>query len=219
MALVALVSCDDPEEASSDIGKQYYPIRTGLYQIYDVERTVYELGVPTTYFYELKTVVVDSFLNLEGNYTYVVHRSTRPDDQSAWQYMDTWSIRDDEWETVEGEGNLLMVKLKYPVSTGLTWDGNVYNVEGEDEYEIDSQKESLTFNNVTFGDCLTVNQNDNEDYIVFLDQRKEIFAKDAGLVYKDSTWLKYCTQVDCLGQQEVEEGVIYKQTIKSYGVE
>jgi hypothetical protein len=219
MALVALVSCDDPEETSSEIGKQYYPIRTGLYQIYDVERTVYQLGVPTTYLYELKTVVIDSFANLEGHYTYVVHRSMRPDDQSPWQYVDTWSIRDDEWETVEGEGNLLLIKLKYPVSTGLTWDGNIYNTVGEDEYEIDSQKESLTFNNVTFDDCLTVNQNDNQDFIVFLDQRKEIFARDVGLVYKDSTWLKYCTLVDCLGQQEVEEGVIYKQTIKSYGVE
>lgn len=219
VVLVTLFSCDTSDESSLDTDKRYFPVRKGLFQIYDVERTVYTFQVPETFMYELKTVVVDSFLNQEGYYTYVIHRSTRPDAQSAWQYVDTWSVRDANAETVVGEENLLLVKLKYPASSGLSWDGNTYNIAGEDEYQIDSKHSPLTLNGVTFDNCLSVNQNDNEDFIVFLDQRKEVYAKDVGLVYKDSTWLKYCTDVSCLGQQKVEEGVIYKQTIKSYGVE
>jgi len=215
----AVISCDSSEDQQPDIGKEYFPLRKGLYQIYTVERTQYTFGVPTSMAYELKTVVIDSFLNTDNEYTYVIHRRTRPDDGSPWTYIDTWSVRDASAETVVSIGNLPIVNLKYPVSSGLKWNANTYNTLDEDEFVIESLKEDIILGDDEFSDCLTVAQNDNDDFIVALDQRKEIYAKGIGLVYKDSTILYYCTQPECLGQEVVEDGVIYKQTIKGYGVE
>jgi len=222
MAVVftGFTSCESGNEAVySDPGVSYYPVRKGLFQIYDVERTQYTLGVPNTVTYQLKTVVVDSFLNSQNSYTYVMYRSMRSNESEEWQDLDTWAIRSGRNETVVQIENLQSVNLKYPVRQGLIWDGNIYNSLGKNIYKIESVKTAETLGENTFDDCLTVEQENNDDYIVFLDQRKEIYARNIGLVYKDSTSLHFCNQPACIGEQQIDRGVIYKQTIRSYGVE
>jgi hypothetical protein len=217
-ALILMISCDSSDSLNTDIGKNYFPIQKGHFIIYDVERTTYNLGIPTTRVYELKVAVTDSFRNAQNDYVYVVYRSTRLDDASPWTYLDSWSVRDAAMETIVNEGNLPLVKLKYPVHEGFRWDANLYNTLGEDEVEMTRFQKEI-FNDLELPDCLTIVQEDNDDFIVTLDQRKEIYAPHIGLVYKDSTVLNYCTQPECLGEQVVEQGVRYKQTVKAYGVE
>lgn len=212
-------ACDSGSEVPADDTRAYYPLRKGLYQIYDVERTEYVLGNPTTIIYQLKTVVVDSFLNPQNNYTYVLHRSLRYNESDAWQYIDTWSVRTAMNETVLQLENLSVVTLQYPVRAALAWNSNVYNTLEKNIFSIESFRTEELIGENSFDDCVTIRQADNDDYIVFLDQRKEIYARNVGLVYKDSTALQYCTQNDCLGLQQVEQGVVYKQIIRSYGVE
>jgi hypothetical protein len=217
---VLVVACDSADnDTSPGTGTEYFPLKTGSYLVYDVSEIIYTLSVPETLQYQLKVAMVDKFLNSEGDSTFVIHRSRRNIAADNWTYQDTWSVRKNEREVVMSEGNVSYVKLKLPVRQNMEWDGNAYNTLGEDEYTLEELKVSKTYNNQTFEDCITVNQNDNDDFIVFLDQRKEVYAKDIGLVYKETTQLHYCTQDDCLGQQKVESGTIYEQTITTYGVE
>ena len=187
--------------------------------MYDVLEVIYTLGVPETLRYELKTVISDSFPNATGEYTYVMQRSKRNEDQQNFSPLDTWSIRVNDREVVVQEQNISFVKIKLPAKKNVEWDGNLYNTLGEDFYLIEDAKTPYELNGTTFDDCVIINQNDNEDYVVSLDQRKEVYAKQTGLIYKESTSLNYCTIGDCLGQQQVESGSILKQTIKSHGLE
>lgn len=217
---VGLSGCNSGDEpALYDKGYSYFPLKKGLYHIYDVERTTYVLGNPGTVIYQLKTLVVDSFLNAENGYTYVIHRSVRDTEQDEWQYVDSWSIRSSARETLVQIQNLPVLNLKYPVRKGLEWDCNVYNTLDKNEFRIEDIQASKTYGDVVFDDCLSITQEDNDDYVVFLDQRHEVYARNIGLVYKDSTALQYCSQPDCIGQEVVNQGVIYKQTIRAYGVE
>jgi hypothetical protein len=217
---IAVVSCDSSDENPSfDTGKDYFPIRKGLFQIYEVNETEYTLGVPQSEIYELKVLVADSFKNAEGDYSYVMYRSKRAEGEAEFSYIDTWSVRIGSREVVVNEENIPFLKIKLPVAKNLEWDGNQFNANGEDIYSIEEVKTSFETNGKTYDDCIVINQNDNEDFVVTLDQRKEIYARHVGLVSREIKFLNYCSVGSCLGQQQVESGVIYTQTIKSHGVE
>lgn len=221
---VAVVSCDPSDESPDD--KDFSPLKKGWYQLYDVEEITYELGIPETLFYELKTAVIDSFQNTEGVYTYVIHRSTRGEGETSWTYLDTWSAQKNGSELIVSEENIPYIKLHYPATEGKQWDGNTYNNvinpstnTHEDLYTIDEAGSSLTLGDQQLGEYVRVLQEDNQEFIVFFDKRLETYVRDIGLAYKETQQLYYCTQEDCLGEQIVEQGVIYTQTIKEYGKE
>ena len=218
-----VVSCDSSENTVSpdDEPSDYVPLQKGLYHIYDVSDIRYELNVPQTLLYQLKTVVIDSFINASGDISYVIYRSKNSDNESDWSYIDTWSVTPSTREVIVDESNISYLKLKGPVVEGLEWNGNAYNNLESDTYVTKEIGGTFAATNKTFEDCVTVEQSNNDDFIVFLDQRKEVFSKSVGLVYKETTQLHYCTQTDqgCLGQQLVETGTIYKQTLTDYGVE
>jgi hypothetical protein len=64
-------------------------------------------------------------------------------------------------------------------------------------------------------------QEDNQEFIVYYDKRREIYSRDVGLILKETVQLHYCNDEDrnCIGQQIVDEGIIYTQTLSSYGWE
>jgi hypothetical protein len=94
LLLIAVVSCDSSDEAlPMDTGQRYFPLRANYFQIYEVTETKYRLGIPDTETFELKSVVADSFLNAEGNFTYVIHRSKRSPGAPDFSDLDTWSAR------------------------------------------------------------------------------------------------------------------------------
>ena len=219
-AAIAAVSCDSSDENPAvDRSNQYFPVHAGQYQVYDVLEIVYTLGVPETLKYQLKTVITDSFPNATGGFTYVMHRSKKGQAEQNFTALDTWSARLGPQEVVVQEENISFVKIKLPAEKDTEWDGNLYNTLGEDGYLIEDAQTPYSVNGVAFDDCVVINQNDNQDYVVSLDQRKEVYARNTGLIYKESTLLNYCTVGGCLGQQQVESGKIYQQTIKSHGVE
>jgi hypothetical protein len=195
-------------------------MRKGHFQIYDINEIIYTLGDPDTFLYQLKTVVIDSFFNAESAYTYVIHRSVRENASKPWTYKDTWSSRMENNQAIEREENIDFVRLIFPFHVGLKWNGNAYNTLGVDDYELKGS-DGWSFNGKHFSDCISIEQHSNEDYIVNLDQRYEVYAKNVGLVYREKTLLFYCTDTNsgCIGEQIVDEGTIYEQTIADYGME
>src|SRR5688572_9615044 len=94
IGLVVLIGCSESEPEKQGTDSEYFPLQTGYFQIYSVDETIYtELSPPESFEYELKTEVVDSFTNLEGGYTFVIHRSTREAEPDPWQFLDAWSAR------------------------------------------------------------------------------------------------------------------------------
>ena len=212
-----LAGCNGEEGLPPDTGAGYFPLRKDHYQIYTVHETRYAGALVEDLSYELMTEVVDSFPSAEGLYTYVIHRSQRTDESEAWKLKDTWSARISHGEVIVSEGNTPFVKVKFPATENTRWDGNAFNTLGADDYEIQGARSPVEFNGMIFDQTITVEQEHNDDFIVYRDERSEVYALGVGLVYKRTLQLRYCTEDHCLGQQTVSEGIELKMAIKAYG--
>jgi hypothetical protein len=222
------MSCDsDDPSRRSDLN--YFPLQVRLYHIYDVSEINYVLGNAEPAEYQLKTVVTDSFLNADERYTYVIHRSKRMTDLDAWESLDTWTATRSSREVVVSEGSTPFVVLTFPLSENAQWNGNKYNTvinpttkQNEDLYTLEEKGVPYTTDNEeTYPDCIVINQEDNQEFVVFLDQRKEVYGAGIGLITKEITGVQYCNDQDrdCIGKQIVDDGIIYKQVLREYGHE
>lgn len=220
-AFLLLITACEPE-AGEEIptgGMDYFPLSVGYFQIYNVNEITYQQGTePDTAWYELKVQVVDSFANTTGGTTYVLYRSVRDDENDEWSFRETWSARLEEGRNVVvSEGNISYVVLRLPANPGLTWDGNTLNSLEEDKYEVLAVNEPFSIDTVSFDKTITVQQEFNDDPIVFTDIRKEVYAEGIGLVYKELKQLVICQQQTCNSNEIIEKGVDLKQYIKAYG--
>jgi hypothetical protein len=221
--LVALFvnACDGDEQPGSIDGATYLPLSKGVYQIYFVTETKYTNGPNGDVDqYELRTLVVDSFLIAPNTFQYVIHRSRRALPGDAWMHVDTWSAVMNVREAVIQEGNTSFVKIAMPVLANRMWNGNAYNSLGEELYIITKIKEPTTIGSNSFDDTLEITQREDVDNIVGNDIRKEVYAKNVGLVYKKIETITYCSNTtSCLGKQIIEQGVVAEYSIKEYGKE
>lgn len=210
-------ACGKDEFVPADRGTNYFPIRVGSTWIYNVSETIYsEVTAPKESSYRLRLTVSDSLPNAAGNYTFVVNRSRQDIGESAWTSVDTWSVRKNDREVIVTEGNISFKRLMFPTRSGLTWNGNEYNTLGEDLYEMEEVKGAEGWGAVSYPDTLRVEQESNDDFIVFLDQREESYGKGVGLLRKSVTQLNYCTTENCIGQQKIKSGKTYLQVLESY---
>lgn len=219
MVFAVTAGCEGEETLIPDAGFAYFPLRTGVYQVYSVHEVRHGLSAGSEVLdYELMTEVVDSFPSGDNAYTFVIHRSRRLAATDAWEPVDTWSARHEANNLIVSEGNIPFVKLQFPVTEGARWNGNRYNTLEADEYEYQRVGQVAEFNGMNFENTMTVQQEFNDDRIVFYDARSEVYAVGAGLVYRKDTQFNYCTQDHCLGQQIIHDGTEFEMVIREYGI-
>lgn len=224
--------CSDNPELNVRSDTDYFPLSVGAFYIYDVEETQYSvINGQEDFNYQMKLAVTDSFRNNAGGTTFVINRYVRNNMGEAFQYSDTWSARVELSQLVIMEGNIAYIRLVFPVSVGRSWNGNALNNLSGDEscgdnmnfdcdvYQIESVDVPYQFGEELLKETVEVVQNNSIDVIVKEDVRKEIYARNIGLVYKESSVLNYCTVGSCIGQQQIDDGYTWKQSLVEYGKE
>jgi hypothetical protein len=228
-----LFGCDRDSTEPVQNDQDYFPLRVGDYRIYRISETqITPYNVEHFTEYEIKTLVTDSFQNNAGGRSYIVSRYKRATQSDTWLILDTWSAKVDSREVVLNESNVPFVKIIFPIAAGHEWNGNAYNsqesvefCEGSDftscdVYAFGEIKSSFeTSDGAIFENTVEVIENDSPDPIVRHDVRREIYAFDIGMVYREIIVLKYCTDEGCRGQQKIEDGLVYKQELIEYGHE
>ena len=231
LSLFICFSCETTETPIPDIGLGYFPLKVGDYQVYSVHETLIDQSDSVVFFYELRLEVIDSIVNLEGEYTYVIQGQKREDPNLPWVNTDKLTAHVSNRKAILTEGNTSFAKLMFPAQNGLEWNGNAFNTLGGDQYcgenkdqpcdtyRLENVGSKFAAGGVTFDETVTVVQSENTDPIVKRDVRSEVYAKGVGLIYKESVVLEYCTdsKTGCLGQQQVDKGIRYKQVLKEHG--
>jgi hypothetical protein len=169
----------------------YYPLKKGSYIIYIVKKINYNgLGTNDTIQYFLKEVVKEKIANVTNDTTYLLERYVKSNLQSEWQIDSIWSARIDQNRIIKQEQNISYIKLAFPEKEGLVWNGNALNSLPQNQYKIQDFEKPFLIENINYPLTLTVQQR-NENTIVNADVRREVFAKNIGLIYKYSFVVKY----------------------------
>jgi len=210
----------EPDEEM--LGFSYFPLTIGSFRIYEVMDIKYTIqNTKDSTFYYLKEVVKDSFINQEGHLSHYLYRFTRTSDTLPWDQIPVyiWITRKTDTNLIVYEENVPFVKLTFPVKSGLSWNGNALNTLDPLDYYYSEPDLSLLSSYIPENHLIQVVQNNFDDLIIRRDVRNEIYAENIGLVYKESNVLEYCQDLICRGQQIIESGTEYRQTLVEYGKE
>jgi len=212
---ISICSCQKIEDVPLDSGLDFQPLEIGLRWVYEVNETIYfgENDSETGRFF-YRDHVIESFANEMGNRTFIIQR-TRSSDRTDWRSHMTYTMRIDNGFLLRNMDNEVLAPLQLPPQANRTWDGNLFNIHGEDLFSVEFINRhpvgQLVFNNV-----VKVNQESEDDLITLRDNRFEIFAKSVGMVEHYYEVFSYCSRNDCLGEQRIESGRLTHIKLLSY---
>ena len=220
--LVAIVSCKDEklDPSSAVLGYEYFPLSTGKWIEYQVDSIVhldvddvYEIDTAIRYHsYQVREVVDTPFIDAENQEAFVVLRYRRESDSLPWTFSGLWTAKITSSSAQRVEDNIRFVRMKFPIKSSDTWNGNAYNFFPVEEYTYEVLYEPGQWGSLYFDSTVTVLQNEfisniNRTY------KREIYAAGTGLVFK---------QLDSVRTTITPNGVIilngteYKQVVTSY---
>lgn len=220
ISLLIWSSCqsDAPTLLSSDA--DFFPLETGRYIIYDVQEQQYALNTaPARRTYQVKEVVGAAYSDVVGQPAYRLLRYRRATEAQAWQPDSVWSARVAGNEAIRTENGLDFIKLVFPVSDNLSWNGNQRNNLGEDRYEIRNSKQPFRVLDKQYDESVTVVAQ-NDSTLVSQDKRIEVYARQIGLIYKERSQVQYCSSTPaCVGKYQIDYGIQQVYRIRTYGKE
>lgn len=209
------------------LGLDYYPTKIGKFVVYDVDSIVYnDLSLDTiTYKYRIKERLVEDFIDNEGRRAIRLERfikmynPNRSYDSIPYTIKEAWMINADDKKVQVVESNLRYTKMIFPVAQNQIWNGNASNNLGELMYSYSAIDKTETINTVALDKVLTVKQRDDRT-LISVQYYIEKYAKGVGLVYREIKDIYSNTVVASIPvEQRIEKGLIYKQTLVSYGYE
>ena len=213
--------CTETKEVNpSSLGTKYFPLEVGDYRIYSVSGVEYISTLDSIEFsYMLKESVVDSFTNLESGVSFKMQREKKYTEEGTWEIDSIWTARKDQRIAVQVENNVPYIKLSFPISDSLKWDGNGLNDKNLDEYLLVSVGQTFSSDIESYSNTATVIQEYIPDLIVNWISKKEIYAKEIGLVYKENEKIDFRTEPEFLNLGVIKSGIKYYQHLVEYGKE
>ncbi|GHA58207.1 hypothetical protein [Pontibacter akesuensis] len=201
----------DPEA----MGYAYYPLEVGSYRIYNVTDIRFKSDIGDTTRFQMRERIDTSFTDQTNALVYKVVRSIRPNEKSNWVDDSVYVVTRPNSMLLETKNNTPRVKLVFPVDEGTQWLGDAYNSNILSSYNRDQDRRSdyyrskepytyknvgepYTLNGTTYQNSLTVIQGEPIETWVGLDDRKEVYVKDIGMVYRLYTRIVYCNETESI---------------------
>lgn len=208
-------------------GVDYYPTTQNKFVVYDVDSLVYiEIPKDTlVYKYRIKEKLADRFNDNEGKPAIRLERyikrynANKPYDSLPWVMKEVWMVNADSKNVQVSEGNVRYIKLTFPVTTSASWNGNATNTQAEELYTYDYIDRPENINGNALSNVLQVKQKEFRTLISY-EKKAEKYAKGVGLVYREiSNILSNNIVPGVPVENRIESGIVYKQTLVTYGYE
>ncbi|GAB3657646.1 hypothetical protein GCM10028791_30240 [Echinicola sediminis] len=203
--LLALLGCSSPESDPVDLAYDYVPLAQNRFWVYEVDETIYfgESDKVTTHFF-YRDVVTSSFFDNEGDLVYLIVR-TKSLNQNEWDNHSVYTLQIKSQALIRSVENQKNIPLVFPPKDQVSWDGNAYNSQQEDNYQLE-YIQAYEVGSKTYQGTVKVVQEEDDDLITIRDKRFEVFARGVGMIEQYYEVLTYCSRNDCLGEQIIDSG-------------
>lgn len=198
-----------PEERP--IEGNYYPIGKGEYRIYEVKQSTFPTGIRLDSVYKVKEVFADTFADIQGGISYKIARFRTKPPVDTFSLDSVWYVKVSSNGIVKTENNIPLLKLSEPLLMSKTWNGNQYNTYAAEYYKINR---AGAYKN--YAEVIEVTQRDDSS-LLRRDLRKEIYARDLGMVYKLTRTLNFSSSGADFGQGVIVGGIIKEQVLVGHG--
>jgi hypothetical protein len=157
----------------------------GNYVIYEVDSIVHDapVNVLDTFRYFIKELNDSTYLNMENQWTKRIERSYKVDWDDPWQVKDIWTAVQTNTRAEKVEENIRYIKLAFPVTEAIEWDGNAANNLETWDYYYDQVDVPASVGDTVYQKTCKVIQRDRVNAIE-REYAEEVFAYGVGLVYK-----------------------------------
>lgn len=215
-------SCSSPcnDCATPLKGSEFFPLEVGRFVEYDVNEEEVALGRPAVVrAFQWREKVAETYLDPAGDKVHRIARFRRTLEGQPWIPDSTFTVRLKIDYVVRNESGREYVKMVFPLAEKRTWNGNVYNNLGEDEYLLKEVNKSIKIGGTAFDRTVTVVQQ-NDSTLVNQDKRIETYAAGVGLIYRERINVQFCSSTpSCIGKAQVDFGTRQFVRFKRTGVE
>jgi hypothetical protein len=215
--LLFLLACEKDTTEQISFDYEYYDLTPGrfcIYDVVDIEHDENQAVQHDTTYYQLKTVIGDTFIDNSGRITRKFLRYTRDSIQDNWLLKDVWTtlIENNKAELVEE--NQRIVKLVFKPTYEKVWNINMFNISSKINAKYAAIDQPFTIGNQVFDKTLKV---DIQNFFSLVDDRVkyDVYAKNVGLIYKyfkDNTIANF-------DKNTIKKGKELYYTLVSYGIE
>ena len=181
---MALIACKK-NKTEIDLGYKYVPLDSGLttiYQVRDIFHDVDLIPAHDTNYYQIKTIVSESYIDEVGDEAFKLKRFFRNNEQEAWQIKDVWTLKNTGSRIEIVEENIRLIDFVFAPSLTKTWDANALNEFDAKNSQFMAVNKVFTINQFSFDSTCTVS---HQAFTSFVDHDVEydVFAKGVGKVY------------------------------------
>ena len=214
LLLTVIVSCSEEETYNTPSGLiySYYPTNVGHEVLYDVSLITKDefSGDEDTAIYQIKEVIESVFQDNQGRPTQRLERYKRDTPNDPWIITDVWTANMTTNRVEKSEDNIPYVKLVFPITSSVTWNGNVLNTLDPQDYEYDNLHDPDFIGGINFDSTLTVLKLEFNDVFKTVYQ-VEKYAPGVGLIYREDIEINFKFPVSGIKSQR-----LYKETIISW---
>lgn len=185
--LSGLTSCKDTDTnlpAPPDMGYEYFPLKPGQRSFYHVDSIAWNDFRKTvdTFSYQLKDTITGLIYNeLSGDSIFLMDRYQRENAFYEWSFSRTITLIRQEKRAEYNDENTPYVKMVFPVSAGITWNGNAYNSLPPQDYRYLQTGAAYMLPDGSNTPATLVRQLDNQNRIRE-EYAEETYGKDFGLL-------------------------------------
>ncbi|MEX1000869.1 MAG: hypothetical protein WDZ35_02010 [Crocinitomicaceae bacterium] len=180
--LILFTACKKDEPAII-YGYQYFPIDSGKYVTYDVVDIFHDeiLLKHDTNNYQIKEVMGEEDIDLEGEPFRKLYRYIRENDSLNWQLKDVWVVKKTARSVEVVEENKRRIKMAFSISYDQYWDGNALNADEEEQCYYRDIYKPITVGTIDYDSSVVV---EHQDFTSFIEYNRfyEVYAPNVGRI-------------------------------------